>query len=167
MEAILWLVINLYYEAVGEPIESQKAIVHVVMNRADWDLKKVPFVIRKPYQFSWTSDPHKLKKAQKIIKDQRVPKNMKNLMGVVYQAIYIPFYERPSWDHYKAITSKSTWGCYPGGYSFTIFPGSGHVFCNSKDVVKPGNVPSYFQKRKEHRKWRKSKRSRLLDYDNC
>ena len=35
IEAILWLTINLYHEARGEPVEAQIAIVHTCLYRAE------------------------------------------------------------------------------------------------------------------------------------
>lgn len=167
LEGILWLVINLFYEANGEPEEAQLAVVVVVLNRADWDLEKVPAVVQKHRQFSWALDKTKLATAKRLVKDQEIPESMKNLVRIVYKALNLPFFKRPDWDHYKAITRTASWGCYPGGRTTVIIPGSGHVFCNTVDVVKPGRIPSYFKSRKKRRAWRAKKAGKETDHGGC
>ena len=52
--AHLCLALNLYHEGRGESYTGQYAIVHVVRNRAKYNLENVCKVVFKPYQFSWT-----------------------------------------------------------------------------------------------------------------
>lgn len=59
-EALLCLALNVYHEARGEPIEGQRAVAVVTMNRAGWDQSKICDVVFEPHQFSWTTD-HKRK----------------------------------------------------------------------------------------------------------
>lgn len=53
--ALLCLALNVYHEARGEPIEGQKAVAQVTMNRAENDHKNICPVVFKPYQFEWTN----------------------------------------------------------------------------------------------------------------
>lgn len=53
---LLWLAINAYHEAQGEPFEGQVAVCQVVMNRAEKAKKSVKETILKPWQFSWANN---------------------------------------------------------------------------------------------------------------
>ena len=52
--AYLCLALNVSKEARGEPLLGQYAVVHVVRNRAKYNLDNVCKVVFAPYQFSWT-----------------------------------------------------------------------------------------------------------------
>ncbi len=52
-EKIFWLAVNAYHEARGEPFSGQKAVCHVVLNRASLRKQTVKEVILAPFQFSW------------------------------------------------------------------------------------------------------------------
>jgi len=52
-ESVFWLAVNLYHEGRGEPEEGQRAICHVVLNRAAKRGMSVKDVVLQPYQFSW------------------------------------------------------------------------------------------------------------------
>ena len=54
LESLLWLTLNVYHEARGEPEIGQLAVAHVTLNRAIEEQKSVADVVRAPYQFSWT-----------------------------------------------------------------------------------------------------------------
>jgi N-acetylmuramoyl-L-alanine amidase len=58
-ETILWLSLNLYHEARGEPEISQKAVAHVTLNRARESGRSVQEVIKDHGQFSWQLDRRK------------------------------------------------------------------------------------------------------------
>lgn len=160
IEAILWLAINLYHEASGEPVEAQIAVVHVCLYRAEWKSENVRSVILRRKQFSWTSDRRKRAEAKQLVREGRVPDRMKSLVRVVYRALSVPFYERPRLSHYQVPGSSKTWTCYPGGVTTIVFPGSGHVFCEDMDVVRPGRTPEYIKKRAKRRAWRERKEKR-------
>ena len=53
--ALLCLALNVYHEARGEPIEGQKAVAQVTMNRAEYDKKNICTVVFQPYQFEWAN----------------------------------------------------------------------------------------------------------------
>jgi hypothetical protein len=161
IEAVLWLVINLYHEARGEPLPAQIATVQVVMTRAGWSSENVPGVIQARKQFSWTRNKNKLKQARRIVSSGSLPCEMKPLIRVVYKAINVPFYKRTKWTHYQVPGYSQKWTCWPGGVTTTIFAGSGHIFCGDIDVVKPGETPAYIKKRVKRRVWRKEKESRI------
>lgn len=55
LEAILWLTLNVYHEARGEPELGRQAVVHVVLNRSEQRHLDIKDVILQPHQFSWTS----------------------------------------------------------------------------------------------------------------
>ncbi|NIP53528.1 MAG: cell wall hydrolase, partial [candidate division Zixibacteria bacterium] len=101
IEAVLWLVINLYHEARGEPVEAQIAVVQVCLRRAKWKPENVPSVVQRPYQFSWTADRLKLTEARRLVRETRVPGRMKKFVRDVYRAMAVPFYKRPVWTHYQ------------------------------------------------------------------
>jgi len=52
-EALLWVALNIYHEARSEPFIGQKAVAHVVYNRAAKRHLTVKEVVQEPYQFSW------------------------------------------------------------------------------------------------------------------
>ena len=54
LESLLWLTLNVYHEARGEPEVGQLAVAHVTLNRAMEEQKSVADVVRAPKQFSWT-----------------------------------------------------------------------------------------------------------------
>lgn len=161
IEAILWLTINLYHEARGEPVEAQIAVVHVCLYRAGWKPENVRSVILKRKQFTWTSDRRKRSEAKQLVREGRVPDRMKSLVSVVYRALSVPFYERPKLSHYQVPGSSNTWTCWPGGITTVTFPGSGHVFCGDVDVVRPGKIPEYIKKCAKRRVWQKKKEKRI------
>ena len=52
LEGLLWLTLNVYHEARGEPEVGQLAVAHVTLNRAMEERTSIAEVVRKPYQFS-------------------------------------------------------------------------------------------------------------------
>jgi spore germination cell wall hydrolase CwlJ-like protein len=56
MESIVWAVLNIYFEARGEPFEGQKLIAHVMLNRAKQRNISLKEVVRQRDQFSWYND---------------------------------------------------------------------------------------------------------------
>ena len=57
-EAILYLALNVYHEARGEPVEGQIAVAQVTMNRVESCAfpNTVKEVVLQDWQFSWTED---------------------------------------------------------------------------------------------------------------
>ena len=56
--AVMCLALNVYHEARSEPIEGQRAVAHVTLNRARERNMRVCDVVFEPAQFSWPiSDP--------------------------------------------------------------------------------------------------------------
>lgn len=53
-ESLLWLTLNVYHEARGEPEVGKLAVAHVTLNRAREEQKRVVDVVKEPNQFSWT-----------------------------------------------------------------------------------------------------------------
>ena len=56
IETILWLALNVYWEARNQPIEGQEAIVHVTLNRMEEKGKTAKEIITQRHQFSWYWD---------------------------------------------------------------------------------------------------------------
>ena len=54
IESLLWLTLNVYHEARGEPEVGKLAVAHVTLNRAREEQKSVVEVVKEPNQFSWT-----------------------------------------------------------------------------------------------------------------
>jgi N-acetylmuramoyl-L-alanine amidase len=52
---LLWLSINSYHEARGEPFEGIVAVCHVVLNRTLRRSMGVKEVVLQPWQFSWAN----------------------------------------------------------------------------------------------------------------
>lgn len=59
--ALLWLSLNVYYEARSEEPINQIAIAHVTINRSKNMNLTVKEVVLQPKQFSWTRDKQKRK----------------------------------------------------------------------------------------------------------
>ena len=59
-EAILCLAVTIYHEGRGEPLDGQKAIVNVVVNRSLESGKTICEEVKRKNQFSWYK-PHKEK----------------------------------------------------------------------------------------------------------
>jgi N-acetylmuramoyl-L-alanine amidase len=79
LEGLLWLTLNVYYEARSEPQVSQVAIVHVTLNRAFAQNKTVKDIVTQSHQFSWT--------AQKQSYMPNDPKAFMQCMQSVYVAL--------------------------------------------------------------------------------
>lgn len=54
--SFFWLTTCVYFEARGEPHAGQKAVAHVVLNRAENRKQSVTDVVTAPYQFSWANN---------------------------------------------------------------------------------------------------------------
>ncbi len=54
LEGLLWLSLNIYHEARGEPENGKLAVAHVTLNRARQQDKNIAEIVMAPYQFSWT-----------------------------------------------------------------------------------------------------------------
>jgi N-acetylmuramoyl-L-alanine amidase len=54
IESLLWLTLNVYHEARGEPEVGKLAVAHVTLNRAREEQKRVAEIVKEPNQFSWT-----------------------------------------------------------------------------------------------------------------
>lgn len=54
LEGLLWLSLNIYHEARGEPEKGKLAVAHVTLNRARQQEKNIAEIVMAPYQFSWT-----------------------------------------------------------------------------------------------------------------
>lgn len=53
--ALMCLAMNVFYEARGEPVEGQKAVALVTINRAEKKASNICKVVYAPKQFSWTA----------------------------------------------------------------------------------------------------------------
>lgn len=56
LEGLLWLTLNVYHEARGEPEIGKLAVAHVTLNRANQKHQSLGEIVNAPYQFSWTQD---------------------------------------------------------------------------------------------------------------
>jgi len=100
----LWLTLCVYHEARGEPHEGQKAVVHVILNRAEQRQKPVKDIILQPFQFSWANqgrrpqikDYQALEQCAVAVRDALDERMMgKTLNGADhYRATYV----NPTWD---------------------------------------------------------------------
>lgn len=55
-EQVFWAALCVYFEARGESLEGQKAVAHVLINRAQERGKTVKEIVFQPYQFSWANN---------------------------------------------------------------------------------------------------------------
>jgi len=69
--ALLCLALNIYWEARGEPIEGQKAVAAVTMNRARHDPAKVCDEVFRPWQFSWANPLTTVDQATRVSRASR------------------------------------------------------------------------------------------------
>jgi len=53
---LFWLAVNAYMEAQGESWDGQKAVCHVVLNRATNQRKSIKDIVLAPFQFSWANN---------------------------------------------------------------------------------------------------------------
>lgn len=51
MEGILWLALNIYFEARNQPIEGQYAVAHVTLNRAAQTKRSIKQLCLNPDSF--------------------------------------------------------------------------------------------------------------------
>lgn len=56
LETILWLALNVYWEARNQPLIGQEAVTHVVLNRMSESGRTAKQVITSKDQFSWYWD---------------------------------------------------------------------------------------------------------------
>ena len=66
IEAMLWLALNIYFEARNQPVKGQLAVAHVTLNRANQKDKSVKEVVLEPGQFSWVHKRHRRLQAVEI-----------------------------------------------------------------------------------------------------
>lgn len=59
--AVLWLTLNIYHEARGEPPRVQQAVAHTTLNRSRATGETIKKTVLKPAQFSWTLKPGKIR----------------------------------------------------------------------------------------------------------
>lgn len=68
--AIICLALNIYHEARGEPIEGQKAVAQVTMNRARHNPSRVCDEVFRPGQFSWADKLTKVDPIMRVVNAQ-------------------------------------------------------------------------------------------------
>lgn len=66
IEGILWLALNIYFEARNQPVKGQYAVAHVTLNRANQKDKSIKEVVLEPGQFSWVQKRHRKMEAIQI-----------------------------------------------------------------------------------------------------
>lgn len=93
VDALLCLALNIYHESRGEPLDGQRAVAQVTMNRAGQDPAKVCDVVFEPYQFAWTNALHEATPRTKPEIVQR----------------YMPT-ELAAWERAKRIATKALYG---------------------------------------------------------
>lgn len=79
-EQILWLAINAYFEAAGEPMDGKVAVTHVVLNRAFKNKRSVKEVLIRDNQFSWVP-------STKSIPTIKYPKDLIVCVEAVYECL--------------------------------------------------------------------------------
>lgn len=77
LEGLLWLTLNVYHEARGEPEIGRTAVAHVTLNRAANRHQTLEQVVNTPYQFSWTFQ-----------KKTYVPTEPESLLASMQSALY-------------------------------------------------------------------------------
>ena len=109
LEGLLWLTLNVYHEARGEPEVGQLAVAHVTLNRAMEEHKSIAEVVREPYQFSWTFQkksyvPLELHPLQKSLNVALKAMTSRDFTG---GATYFHRYDlNPDWATTKTFTAR-------------------------------------------------------------
>ena len=109
------LALNIYHEARGEPIEGQRAVVIVTMNRAKWDDSKICEQVTKPDQFSWTTEHVDYSSGQPRLKTSgfATPEEQKaweRSLHLAYEAMDRKTPDRVKGaNHYHTLSSKPAW----------------------------------------------------------
>lgn len=123
--ALLCLALNVYHESRGEPIDGQKAVAQVTMNRAGNDVERVCDVVFRPYQFEWTGPILKAKtKAEKIRAANKL----------------MPDIESLAWDRAKWIAARALNG------RLKDVVGDADHFLNPKTVKTPPKFAKVYDK---------------------
>lgn len=120
IEALMCIALNVYHESRGEPIEGQRAVAHVTLNRAREKKQRVCDVVFAPAQFSWTiADPP--------IRDERA---WKRALQVSRQALRAGPAADPTGgaNHYHATYVSPRWA---GSMERTAHIGT-HVFYTTR-----------------------------------
>lgn len=108
IKAIQLLAVCVFYEAVGESDEGQRAVVHVILNRVYEKHMSVEDVIYYPSAFSWTLD--KRKTPERAMSDDHFPGCVEQVMKALSERFegkklgganhyFNPNLADPSWQH--------------------------------------------------------------------
>lgn len=86
--ALLCLALNIYFEARGEPIEGQRAVAHVTINRARENKTSICHEVFKKGQFSWTRHRYSIPKGQSWEQSKKIAHQSLNVEDSVKGATY-------------------------------------------------------------------------------
>lgn len=94
---LLCLSLAVYFEARGEPILGQQAVIQVVLNRAERNKTTPCIEVFKPKQFSWTSTHWKIPKSTnkewqqslQAVKQTLTKRQTNKLNAIYFKHIYI------------------------------------------------------------------------------
>ena len=94
---LLCLSLAVYFEARGEPILGQQAVIQVVLNRAERNKTTPCIEVFKPKQFSWTSTHWKIPKATnkewqhslQVVKQTLAKRQTIKLNAIYFKHIYV------------------------------------------------------------------------------
>lgn len=109
--ALLCLALNVYHEARGEPLNGQKAVAAVTVNRAQTEKTKVCDEVFKPNQFSWTNKLYgsTSKKLQQALKIKREAKAWKIANDVARSALKDQKFKKLNLTHFHALHARPSW----------------------------------------------------------
>lgn len=111
--AILCLALNLYHEALNEPLEGQLAVALVTINRARGRPGHICKEVFRPYQFSWTIKPPPVTNV----------KAFERMKKIARQAFHIKDFTGGA-DHYHATYVTPKWSknlIFVGQYGIHLF----------------------------------------------
>lgn len=109
MEGLLWLALNIYFEARNQPLQGQYAVAHVTLNRAARTGKSIKAVVLEPGQFSWVRQQGvtwKTPVAKILIREKAAFERCKKVARTAYlmsdptggATHYHASYVRPKWS---------------------------------------------------------------------
>lgn len=83
IEAVMWMTLNVYFEARGEEQRGMMDVVHVVHNRCQIRKMTVPEVIKQSNQFSWVN---KNAEVQRLVNNTSLVYDLIRCIKAVYLA---------------------------------------------------------------------------------
>lgn len=108
MEGILWLALNIYFEARNQPERGQYAVAHVTLNRANQNNMRIKDVVLEPGQFSWVKQ-RKVKGSTDVVKLHVAEKKAFSKALQIAMSAYVTPDPTDGATHYHASYVRPKW----------------------------------------------------------